>query len=85
MFWGPTVASRSTGEAASSGGVGTGHDPVVSVSRPLKVSSSVSASALSDDGPCPIWMLNTRKPDFKPNDEHHGHWVYAVFYIKVGE
>jgi hypothetical protein len=33
----------------------------------------------------PLWMLNSRKPDFKPNDEHHGHWVYAVFYIKVGE
>ena len=33
----------------------------------------------------PIWLLNTRSPDFKPNDEHHGHWVYAVFYIKVGE
>ena len=33
----------------------------------------------------PIWMLNTRSPDFKSNDEHHGHWVYAVFYIKVGE
>jgi hypothetical protein len=33
----------------------------------------------------PLWMLNTRKPDFKPNDEHHGHWVYTVFYIKVGE
>jgi hypothetical protein len=33
----------------------------------------------------PIWMVNTREPDFKPNDEHHGHWVYAVFYIKVGE
>ena len=33
----------------------------------------------------PLWMLNTRKPDFKPNDEHHGHWVYAVFYINIGE
>jgi hypothetical protein len=33
----------------------------------------------------PIWLLNTRSPDFKPNDEHHGHWVYAIFYIKVGE
>jgi hypothetical protein len=33
----------------------------------------------------PIWMVNTRAADFKPNDEHHGHWVYAVFYIKVGE
>jgi hypothetical protein len=33
----------------------------------------------------PIWLINTRNPDFKPNDEHHGHWVYAVFYIKVGE
>ena len=33
----------------------------------------------------PIWMVNTRAADFKPNDEHHGHWVYAVFYIKIGE
>jgi hypothetical protein len=33
----------------------------------------------------PIWMLNTRSGGFKPNDEHHGHWVYAVFYIRVGE
>jgi hypothetical protein len=33
----------------------------------------------------PLWMLNTRSADFKPNDEHHGHWVYAVFYIKVSE
>jgi hypothetical protein len=33
----------------------------------------------------PIWMLNTRKPGFKPNDEHHGHWVYAVYYMRIGE
>ncbi|MCJ7526767.1 MAG: hypothetical protein MUO37_01435 [Methyloceanibacter sp.] len=33
----------------------------------------------------PLWMLNTRSPDFKPNDEHHGHWVYAVFYMRIGE
>jgi hypothetical protein len=33
----------------------------------------------------PLWMLDTRSPDFKPNDEHHGHWVYAVFYMRIGE
>jgi hypothetical protein len=33
----------------------------------------------------PIWLLNTRSPDFKPNDEHHGHWVYAIFYLRIGE
>jgi hypothetical protein len=33
----------------------------------------------------PIWLLNTRDPGFKPNDEHHGHWVYAVFYIRIGD
>jgi hypothetical protein len=33
----------------------------------------------------PIWLLNTRAPDFKPDDTHHGHWVWALFYIKVGE
>lgn len=33
----------------------------------------------------PIWLLNTRAPDFKPNDEHHGHWVYAVFYMRIGD
>ncbi|OFW72045.1 MAG: hypothetical protein A2W02_05210 [Alphaproteobacteria bacterium RBG_16_64_48] len=33
----------------------------------------------------PIWLLNTRAPDFKPDDIHHGHWVWAIFYIKVGD
>jgi len=33
----------------------------------------------------PIWMLNTRSPGFEPNDEHHGHWVYAVFYMRIGD
>src|SRR5262245_13113384 len=59
---------------------------------PEDVKSSDWILALSADGvplglgqQGPLWMLNTRAPDFKPNDEHHGHWVYAVFYIKVGE
>jgi hypothetical protein len=59
---------------------------------PEDVKSSDWILALSADGvplglgqQGPIWLLNTRAPDFKPNDEHHGHWVYAVFYIKVGE
>jgi hypothetical protein len=33
----------------------------------------------------PIWLINTRAPDFKPADTHQGHWVWALFYIKVGE
>jgi hypothetical protein len=59
---------------------------------PEDVKSSDWILALSADGvplglgqQGPVWFLNTRAPDFKPNDEHHGHWVYAVFYIKVGE
>jgi hypothetical protein len=59
---------------------------------PEDIRSSDWILALSADGmplglgqQGPIWLLNMRAPDFKPNDEHHGHWVYAVFYIKVGE
>lgn len=33
----------------------------------------------------PIWLLNTRAPDFKPDDTHHGHWVWAVFYMRIGD
>jgi hypothetical protein len=33
----------------------------------------------------PIWLINTRDPGFKPTDTHQAHWVWALFYIKVGE
>jgi hypothetical protein len=33
----------------------------------------------------PIWLINTRGPGFKPDETHRAHWVWAVFYIKVGE
>jgi hypothetical protein len=33
----------------------------------------------------PIWIINTRPEGFKPGDEHHAHWVWAVFYIKIGD
>jgi hypothetical protein len=33
----------------------------------------------------PIWLLNTRARDFKPSKTHRAHWVWAVFYMKVGE
>ncbi len=59
---------------------------------PDDIKSSDWILALSADGvplglgqQGPIWMLNTRAPDFKTDDEHHGHWVYAVFYINIGE
>jgi hypothetical protein len=49
----------------------------------LALSADGKPLGLGQQGP--LWLLNTRAPDFKPNDEHHGHWVYAVFYIKVGD
>jgi hypothetical protein len=33
----------------------------------------------------PIWLINTRAPDLKPDDTHHGHWVWAVFYMRVDD
>ena len=33
----------------------------------------------------PLWLINTRAPDFKPTDTHEGHWVWALFYMNVGE
>ena len=33
----------------------------------------------------PIWLINTRDPGEKPSDDHHGHWVWSLFYMKVGE
>src|SRR6185312_15442343 len=59
---------------------------------PDDVKSSDWILALSADGvplglgqQGPIWLLNTRAPDFKPDDEHHGHWVWAVFYMRIGD
>ncbi|MGA9605336.1 MAG: hypothetical protein WBQ82_14575, partial [Methyloceanibacter sp.] len=28
----------------------------------------------------PLWLINTRSPDFKPTDTHEGHWVWALSY-----
>ena len=34
----------------------------------------------------PIWLINSRSPDDPPpNQSHRGHWVWAVFFIRVGE
>lgn len=33
----------------------------------------------------PIWLINTRAPDDKPNQSHRGHWVWAVFYMRVAD
>jgi len=33
----------------------------------------------------PLWMINTRAPDFKPSGTHEGDWVWALFYIHVGD
>jgi len=59
---------------------------------PEDIDTSVWILALSADGvplglgqQGPIWLLNTRAPNFKPDDAHHGHWVWAIFYMKVAE
>lgn len=59
---------------------------------PDDIKSSDWILALSADGvplglgqQGPIWLINTRAPDFKPDETHHAHWVWSVFYIKVGE
>ena len=34
----------------------------------------------------PIWLINTRVADDPPpNQSHRGHWVWAVFFMRVGE
>jgi hypothetical protein len=33
----------------------------------------------------PIWLINTRDPGFKPTDTHQAHWVWALFYMRIGE
>ncbi|HEU4475679.1 MAG TPA: hypothetical protein VFR71_03165 [Methyloceanibacter sp.] len=34
----------------------------------------------------PIWLINSRSPDDPPpNQSHRGHWVWAVFFMRVGE
>ncbi|HEY8276374.1 MAG TPA: hypothetical protein VIG52_05195 [Methyloceanibacter sp.] len=33
----------------------------------------------------PLWLINTRGSGDKPSDDHHGHWIWALFYMKVGE
>jgi hypothetical protein len=30
-------------------------------------------------------LINTRAPDFKPDETHHAHWIWALFYIHVGD
>jgi hypothetical protein len=32
----------------------------------------------------PIWLINTRPPGDEPNQSHRGHWVWAVFFIRIG-
>lgn len=32
----------------------------------------------------PIWLINTRAAEFEPDDSHRGHWVWGVFFIRVG-
>jgi hypothetical protein len=33
----------------------------------------------------PIWLLNTRAAGETPSKDHHGHWVWAVVYMHIGE
>jgi hypothetical protein len=33
----------------------------------------------------PLWLINTRAEGQKPSDDGRGRWVWAVFYMRVGE
>ena len=33
----------------------------------------------------PIWLINTRAPGDEPNQSHRGHWVWGVFFMRVGD
>jgi hypothetical protein len=33
----------------------------------------------------PLWLINTRGPGERASDTHRGHWVWALFYMKVGD
>lgn len=33
----------------------------------------------------PLWLINTRKEGEKPGEDGRGRWVYAVYYMRVGE
>jgi hypothetical protein len=46
----------------------------------------VDGSALGLGQQGPIWLINTRAPgDPPPNQSHRGHWVWAIFFMRVGE
>jgi hypothetical protein len=32
----------------------------------------------------PAWIINARAPGDEPNQSHRGHWVWGVFYMRVG-
>jgi hypothetical protein len=33
----------------------------------------------------PLWLINTRAEGEKPGEDGRGRWVYAVFYLRIGE
>jgi len=33
----------------------------------------------------PLWLINTRAEGEKPGEDGRGRWVYAVFYMRIGE
>jgi len=33
----------------------------------------------------PLWLINTRGPGQMPGDDGRGRWVWAVFYMRVGD
>lgn len=59
---------------------------------PEDIGSSDWILALSADGvplgigqQGPIWLLNTLGRGEKPSDTQHRHWVWAIFYMRIGE
>ena len=49
------------------------------------VLGEITTSTYIDFQQGPVWAINTRAEGQKPSETHQGHWVWSVFYIRVGD
>jgi hypothetical protein len=49
----------------------------------LALSADGKPLGLGQQGP--LWLINTRAEGEEPADDHHGHWVWALIYMHIGE
>jgi hypothetical protein len=49
----------------------------------LAIAANSTPLGMGQQGP--LWLLNTRADSEKARDDHRGHWVWAVMYLRVGD